>query len=55
MAKLYTLPQKKRNFNFKIIYGDPGPGAVTQVMFTKGNAPGSYQEHCRNDIWPKVH
>ena len=25
----YTLPQKKRNFNFQIFYGDPGPGSVT--------------------------
>ena len=26
---MYTLPQKKRNFNFRIFYGDPGPGPVT--------------------------
>ena len=26
---MYTLPQKKRNFNFKIFHGDPGPGSVT--------------------------
>ncbi len=32
----YTLPQKKRNFNFQIFYGDPGPGSMT-----KENAPGS--------------
>ncbi len=25
----YTLPQNKRNFNFQIYYGDPGPGSVT--------------------------
>ncbi len=25
----HTFPQKKRNFNFRILYGDPGPGSVT--------------------------
>ncbi len=25
MIVIYTLPQKKRNFNFQIFHGDPGP------------------------------
>ena len=37
MAKfLYTLLQKKSNFNFKIFYGDPGPGAVTPGHVDQG-------------------
>ena len=27
---MYTLPNKKRNFNFQIFYGDPGPRSLTQ-------------------------
>ena len=34
---LYTLPQKKRNFNFQIVHGDPGPGSVTPGHAHQGN------------------
>ncbi len=46
----YTLPQKKRNFNFRIFYDDAGPGSVTPVMSSKGNGvfdklvPGALQK-----------
>ena len=32
----YTLPKKKRNFNFKIFYGHPWPGSVTPDHVHKG-------------------
>ena len=32
----YTLPQKKRNFNFQIFNGDPGPGSVTPGHVLQG-------------------
>ncbi len=32
LGNMYTLPQKKRNLNFRIFHGDPGPGSVIQVM-----------------------
>ncbi len=48
----YTLPQKKRNFNFQIFHGNPGPGSVTpghvhqgkpqifrHTLFSKRKAP----------------
>ena len=38
LLAVYTLPRKKRKFNFLIFYGDPGPGSVTPVMSAKGNA-----------------
>ena len=37
----YTLPQKKRNFNFQIFHDDPGPGQWPRVMCTKGNVKDS--------------
>ncbi len=67
---IYTLLQKKRNFNFQIFYGDPGPGSVTpghvhQGMssdcartvrnFGMGFLTNWYQEQCKNEIWPKIH
>ncbi len=33
---IYTLPQKKRNFNIQIFYGDPGPGSVTPGHVNQG-------------------
>ena len=56
----YTLPQKKRNFNFPIFRGDPGPGSVTpghmhQGKFGMGFLTNGYQEQCTNENWPKVH
>ncbi len=41
-VRTYTLPQKKRNFNFQIFHDDPGPGSET---------PG----HVHQGIWLKVH
>ncbi len=32
----YTLPQNKRNFNFRIFYGDPGSGSVTLGYVNQG-------------------
>ncbi len=51
-VNMYTLPQKKRNFNFQIFHGDPGRGSVTTGHGFLANC---YQEQCTNEIWPKVH
>ena len=46
--QLYTLPQKKRNFNFQIFYGAPEPGSVTPgVICTKDHV-------CRTGFRQKV-
>ena len=53
--RVYTLPQKKHNFNFQVfyhVYGDAGPGSVTPVHVHQGKYS---WEHCRSGIWPKVH
>ncbi len=52
MQFIYTLPQKKRNFNFQIFYGDPGPGSVTPGHFTEQFQKGcvSFGEGCTTYI-----
>ncbi len=52
---MYTLPQKKRNFNFQIFHGDPGPGSVTPGHVHQWKCSGEQQAKCTNGIWPKVH
>ncbi len=59
----YTLPQKKRNFNFRNLNVDPRPGSVTlghvhqarEMLQGMGLLTNWYQEHCKNNIWSKFH
>ncbi len=43
-----TLPQKKRNFNFQIFHGDPGPGSVTPGHVHQGNC--SWEQEAKDPI-----
>ncbi len=48
MYLVYTLPQKKRNFNFQIFYGDPGQGSVTPGHVHQGKS-----QIFRHTLFPK--
>ena len=38
---MYTLPQKKHNFSFQNVPGDPGPASVTPGHVHQGKMKGS--------------
>ena len=45
---MYTLPQKKRNFNFQIFHGNPGPGSMTLGYVHQGKC--SWEQHAKDPI-----
>ncbi len=59
MWYLYTLLQKKRNFNLSIFPGAPGSLTLAwdreNFVFEMQLLAVCYQGHCRNDVWPEVH
>ncbi len=46
--RIYPLPQKKRDFNFQILHGDPGPGSVTPGHVHQGKC--SWEQQTKDPI-----